>query len=208
MTTSSDNYFLSTTRHLRAQEEMLIYDRFTPITTKAEQLVGDFLREEYERECLNYPGRAPDFEPGAAIWAARIVFIASQLLLARDKGGRDLMQVLPAYTGRKTAAAILSADLCLRCLPDVIDKAIEISPDDELVPLLKRVLRDWHYSGVGDVADAELDWASIAGDECLLRLYADRVIERKAAELVNTPVLRPVVMAAIGDHQDSFWKEL
>jgi hypothetical protein len=208
MTLPGNNYFLSTICHLRSHEEMLIYDRFASITIKDEQAVGDFLREEYERECIAFPGTAPRFEPEAAIWAGKIVFNASQLLLSREKGEKDVLQLLPPFAGMKTPAAVLSADLCLRCLPDVIAKAGEITPDDPLIPRLEGILWEWHYSGVGYFTGEGFDWEPIAGNDCLLQLYIDRVIDRKAAALAHVPVLRPGIMAAMGDHGTYFWKEL
>lgn len=149
MTPARNNYFLNTISHLREQEEMLIYDRFTSPTPKEEKAVANLLREEYTREVLNFPGVAPSFEPEAAVWAARIVFNASQLLLSREKDEKDLVELLPDHPGAMTPGAILSADLCLRCLPDVIEKAKDINPDDPLIGLLEEILQQWHYSGIG-----------------------------------------------------------
>jgi len=214
MTPSSNTYFLDTIGHLRSHEEMLIYDRFTSITTKAEQAVGEFLQQEYERERLEFPGIAPNFEQSAAIWAARTVFIAAQLLLSREKDEQDMVTLLPAYKGPMTPGAILSADLCLRCLPDVIEKAKEISPDDPLIQLLEAILWKWHYSGIGYLSRpgedrAPIDnWEPIAGNGCLLQLYVDRVIDRQAITLAKGPILRPAIKAAMGDHSAYFWKEL
>ena len=216
MTPARDNYFLSAISHLREQEEMLIYDRFTAITTKEEKAVADLLREEYAKEAMNFPGIAPSFEREAAVWAARIVFNASQLLLSREQDTQDIVKLLPPYSGAMTPAAILSADLCLRCLPDIIKKAREINPDDPLIRLLEDLLRDWHYSGIGyfrsdlfrdDPGDLS-DFSSILADDCLRLLYIDRVIERRVTALANLPELWPGVLAAMGDHSTFFWKEL
>jgi hypothetical protein len=128
-----------------------------------------------------------------------------------------------------TPAAILSADLCLRCLPDVIEKAREINPDDPLIGLLEDLLPVWHYSGIGyfrlpgsgEPGSAEdsvgvdsaagggvFDFSPIFADDCLRLLYIDRVIERRVAALANLPELRPGILAVMGDHGDFFWKEL
>jgi hypothetical protein len=207
MTPASNNYFLSTICHLRAQEEMLIYDRFASIKTKEEKAVEEFLREEYAKEALNYPDTPPSFEPEAAVWAAKIVFNASQLLLSREQEEKDIVKLLSDHAGEIGSAAILSADLCLRCLPDVISKAREINPDDLLIRLLEKILQVWHYSGIGFVKEPE-NWAPILADDCLRLLYIDRVIERRVTALANMPELRPGILAVMGDHNTSFWKEL
>ena len=199
-------------------------------TAKEEKTVADLLRGEYIKEVLNFPGAAPSFEPDAAVWAARIVFNASQLLLFREKDAQDIVELLSPYSGPMTPAAILSADLCLRCLPDVIVKAREINPDDPLIGLLEDLLQVWHYSGIGyfrlpegggEPAGAEdsvgidsmsgggeFDFSPILADDCLRLLYIDRVIERRVTALANLPELRPGILAVMGDHGTSFWKEL
>jgi hypothetical protein len=219
MTPARDNYFLSTISHLREQEEMLIYDRCTSTTTKEEKAVADLLGKEYAKEVMNFPGIAPSFEREAAVWAARVVFNASQLLLSREQDAPDIVKLLPPYSGAMTPAAILSADLCLRCLPDIIEKAREINPDDPLIGLLEHLLRDWHYSGIGyswlpegsgeakDTGDL-FDFSPILADDCLRLLYIDRVIERRVTALANLPELRAGILAVMGDHNTSFWKEL
>lgn len=188
---------------------MLIYDRLISTTRAEEEAVGVFLQEEYEKEIVGFPGYPPPFEQAAAVWAAKIVYNASQLLLSRDQNNRDLAQLLAGYPATIDAAAILSADLCLRCLPDVVAKAREISPDDALIPLLEGILRIWHYSGVGYFkGGAPFDWAAVLTNDCLRRLYVDRVIGRRAVVLANSPVLRSEIRAALGDHGAYFWKEL
>lgn len=190
---------------------MLIYDRFTSPTAMEEKAVADLLREEYAKEALNFPGAAPPFEREAAVWAARIVFNASQLLLSREKDAQDIVELLPPYSGTMTPAAILSADLCLRCLPDIIEKAREINPDDPLIGLLEDLLQVWHYSGIGYFRLPEgggVDIVGGDGGDCLRLLYIDRVIERRVTVLANLPELRPGILAVMGDHGTSFWKEL
>jgi len=216
MTLATNTHFLQTIRHLREQEEMLIYDRLISTTGTEEEAVGVFLQEEYEKEIVGYPGYPPPFEQEAAVWAAKIVFNASQLLLSRDQNNKDLGQLLTGYRATIDAAAILSADLCLRCLPDVITKAREINPDDGLIPLLEEVLQTWHYSGVGYFKGGaggpgmgeKFDWTPVLANDCLRRLYIDRVIGRRAAGLANSPALRSEIRAALGDHSAYFWKEL
>jgi hypothetical protein len=187
---------------------MLIYDRLISTTGTEEEAVGVFLQEEYEKEIVGYPGFPPPFEEGAAVWAAKIIYNASQLLLSRDQNNKDLGQLLAGYRATMDAAAILSADLCLRCLPDVIAKAREINPDDGLIPTLEEVLQTWHYSGVGYFKGGEFDWTAVLSNDCLRRLYVDRVIGRRAAALANSPALRSEIRAALGDHSAYFWKEL
>jgi hypothetical protein len=208
MSPARDNYFFHSISHLREQEEMLIYDRFTSPTAKEVDAVAELLREEYATEALNFPGLAPSFESGAAVWAAKVVFNASQLLLSREKDVQDIVELLAPYSGEMTPAAILSADLCLRCLPDIITKAREINPDDPLIGSLEDLLLVWHYSGIGYFRGDLSDLSAILGDDCLRLLYIDRIIERRVTDLAHLRQFQPGILAAMGDHGTFFWKEL
>ncbi len=209
MTIPGINYFLDTIRHLRSHEEIVIYDRYSPVLSEKEEAVADFLKQEYANESLEYPGEAPAFEANSAVWAARTVYIASQLLLYREKTVSGMRECLPGFAGEQTPGTILSVDLCLRFLPAVIEKAKEISPEDELIGVLEEHLKAWHFSGVGYRLDAgALGWDIVFSDACVKQLYIDRIVMRKARTLAVLPLLRPEVMAVLGDWTDHFWKEL
>lgn len=209
MTVPGINYFLDTIRHLRSHEEMVIYDRFSPISNEKEEAVAAFLQQEYVKESVEYPGEAPAFEGNSAVWAARTVYMASQLLLYREKTVHGMLESLPAFSGVPTPGAILSADLCLRFLPAVLEKAKEISPEDELIGVLEAHLTAWHFSGIGYRLDPEvLSWDIVLSDGCVKQLYVDRVVMRKVQTLAAHPLLRAAVMAALGGWTDHFWKEL
>src|SRR5579859_2501839 len=137
MTVPSINHFLDTIRHLRNHEEMVIYDRFTPDKKVDEDAVIEVLRAHYAQESLEYPGVAPAFEPNAAAWAARTVYTAAQFLLHREKGVERTKAHFPSFPGVPTSGAILSADLCLRFLPDIVRKTKELSPEDWLAEMLE-----------------------------------------------------------------------
>ncbi len=203
-----NNYFLDTIRHLRRQEEVVIYDRYAPITTDVQESVTAFLKEEYERECLEYPNGAPDFDGAAALWAARTIYITAQFLLYREKTGTETSELLPSYGDLQTPGAILSADLCLRFLPDILEKAREISLEDPLIMLLEKHLYQWHFSGVGYPLHKErLDWPLILESDCVRKLYVDRIIQRRSLSLTGIPVLQTWIKAALGDHGSHYWKE-
>jgi hypothetical protein len=209
MKVPSANYFLDSIRHLRNHEEMIIYDRFNPQGLAGEDAVRQFLQEEYEHERVEYPGTCPEFEPDAALWAARTVYIASQFLLYRDKGLPATREYLLPYPAGRTPGAILSADLCLRFLPSIMEKAKELNSEDWLVTILEEHLRTWHFSGVGYPLTIEgLDWDRILANDCVKQLYVDRVISRKAKALAEVPALRREIMAALGAWSNHIWKEL
>lgn len=202
------NYFLQTIEHLRHYEEVLLYGNLLTVPEDHEKEVANYLAREYEQESLHYPFTAPAFDPAAALWAAKTLYIATQLLLYRENKEADLEDLLTAYTATLTPSAILSADLLLRFLPDVINHLKAIDPEDKLVEMLESHLHTWHYSGVGYALQTEmLDFTTIIANTCLLQLYTDRVLEKKERQLAIHPALVKHIQASLGLHAQVYWSD-
>jgi MoxR-vWA-beta-propeller ternary system domain bpX4 len=209
MTELATDYFLQTIDTLRNREEVLLYANSIQISEQELELAAAFLETEYDNECLGYPGQAPAFDAAAAVWAAQTVYIAAQLLLYRKDKEADIPAMLPAYEGVLTPGSILSADICLRFLPEIQQMAKNIDADDVLITLLATHMQQWHYSAIGHLQETEgLNFAFIDTDICLQQLYTDRVIARKDKKMANTAEIAPLVKAALGNHQTYFWNEL
>ncbi len=201
--------FLQSIQHLRTQERVLLYGQTLSITEADADALTNYLSAEYEQERLCYPFEAPPFEGRAALWAAKTVFFACQLMLHRELDIADLEELLPDYEGEMSAAAQLSADLCLRFLPDILVHAQMLDPEDALIPNLERKLQIFHYSGIGyDLDRSTLDFQQIKQDQSLTQLYVDRIIQQKAILLAELPELKPLVLASLGMHRAYFWKAL
>ncbi len=209
MTGTATDYFLQTLDTLRNGEEILLYANAVQIPSQELELAAAFLETEYDNECLGYPGQVPAYDGAAAVWAAKTVYIAAQLLLYRKDKEADIPAMLPAYEGTITQGSILSADICLRFLPDVLQMAKNIDADDVLVTILAAHLQQWHYSAIGHLMETEgLDFSVINTNPCLQQLYADRVIDHKDKKLATLAEMAPAVNAALGNHQKYFWNEL
>lgn len=177
---------LLTIQHLRLHEELLLHGLLAPALEKDTAELSSFLAEEYATESINYPHTPPPFDPEAALWAAKILYTAAQLLLNRQHEAGDLPKLLPPYPQALTEGAILSADLSLRFLPPIIDQLQRIDPEDPLIPLLENLLLPWHYSGIGHPLPIEkLNFEPLSGMFCLRQLYIDRVIELKNRALAE-----------------------
>jgi MoxR-vWA-beta-propeller ternary system protein len=206
---SPDNTcFFDTIYHLRSHEEVLFYNRFTNIPPEEEFLVKDLLKIEYMNECPDYPFAGPAYDEQAACWAAKTVYFALQLMLNREKKGPELKDILPAYAGEITPGAVLSADLCLRFLPEILHKTRAIDGEDALIPVLEAHLQVWHYSGIDYPLNQEaLDFDVIFSNPCTKQLYIDRMMERKALLLAEIPLLKQEVKICLGDYGKILWKE-
>jgi MoxR-vWA-beta-propeller ternary system domain bpX4 len=204
-----ENHFLQTIKHLRDYEEVMLYGNLLQVSEEHQQETVDYLSNEYKREALNYPGKAPLFDSYAALWSARTIYIGSQLLLYRENKEADIEMLLPAFEKEISASTMLSADLLLRFLPDLVTHLKVLDPSDKLVAILEIHLRTWHYSGVAyPLPVEELDFTFITSDQCLQQLYVDRVIENKRISFVTQSPLGEAVKASLGNFAGILWTDL
>jgi len=209
MALTKTNYFFDTIYNLRNSGQLILYNKIFTVDIRDEADVTDLLKVEYENECFEYPFTPPAFDAAAALWAAKTIFISAQLILHRDMEAHYLPSILPAYTAAITGGAILSADICLRFLPQLLTQIKLADPEDALRHILEECLRVWHYSGIGYNWPLEnIGFDDIVADKCILQLYINRIISRKDKRLAGTATLHPHVKAALGDYEHFFWKDL
>ncbi|NJO02201.1 MAG: hypothetical protein HC880_11380 [Bacteroidia bacterium] len=196
--------FLQMIRHLREHEEVMLYGHLISPSEEAEQEVANYLAAEYHREVWDYPFTAPPFDAQAAGWAACTLYMAAQLMLYRESTPPSL-----PYSSEIHAGAILSADLCLRFLPPILQHLQGMDPEDPLIDQLTTHLRIWHYSGISYALSPEgLDFEAITRDACLCQLYINRIIAHKRLPLALHPAMVAGVRASLGNFSHEFWAEL
>ena len=201
--------FLDTIYHLRTIEQIILSDKLLTISKQEENDTISFLETEYERETLEYPGVAPKFNSDAAIWAAKTVYLAAQLLLYREHKITELELLLPDFNGTEDASAILSADLCLRFLPQIIAEMKKIDPDDIIIPILEKQLCQFHYSAIGfEIEIEKINFDIAASDDCFQQLYIDRIVHRKAIKFTESDFIKKQLEIGFGDYQKIFWAQL
>ena len=204
----SANYFLKMIRRLRGYEEVVLYANILKIQAAEETEVAEFLAAEYRREANSYPFTAPPFDSEAAVWAAETVYIAAQLLLYRENKEAELETLLPVFSHTPDASAMLSADLCLRFLPDLIAQLKIIDSEDKLINILHEALQQWHYSGIPYLQSPESpDFTAVTANQCLYQLYTDRVIENRNLRLARHPAIHKMIRAALGDFGSVYWSD-
>lgn len=201
--------FLDTIYHLRTIEQVILYDKLITISKKEETETILFLETEYDREILEYPGIVPAFNQEAALWAAKTVYLAAQLLLNRAHKISDLELLLPEWKGQQDASAIISADLCLRFLPQITAEMKRIDPEDLVIPILEKHLIQFHYSAIGSDIDIEsMNYDIVSANECLLQLYIDRIVHRKAVKSAQSDFIKKQLEIGFGDYKKIFWAQL
>jgi len=188
--------------------EVVLYGRINQINTAHEQPVIKLLASTYMEESQGYPFQAPPFNEAAAIWSSKIVFYTAQLILYREHDANTLTEIITPFQQEKTTSAITTADLSLRFIPSLLGYLEKINVEDELIPLLKEILKDWHYSGLlSNLNLEEPQFTTAYDDPCLLQLYVDRVIEQKQKKIGQLDQLKPLVMSALGNYEQLFWKD-
>ena len=188
--------------------EMVLFGRLDEINQEQIAPVLIFLETQYNVECLGYPAIAPSFHQAAASWSSKLLFCAAQLMMYREHSAESLTDMIKPFSSSKSTSAILTADLCLRYLPSIIVELEYIDVEDELIPLLKQVLKEWHYSGLLSKIDlGEPIFDDSYKDPCLLQLYTNRVIETRQKKIGQMDKLRPMIMSAFGNYEQLFWKE-
>jgi len=176
----SKNHFYRMIHHLFDSNEVVLYGRVDFVDSDHQMPALDLLRKVYYAEALDYPYEAPTFEESAALWSSKILFYSAQLLMFREHDVSALSDIIEPFEFEITPSAILTADLALRFLPTLVRNLEEINVEDKLLPLLKDILKRWHYTGLlSDVELDDLEFGKAFDNRCLMQMYVDRVIKQK-----------------------------
>lgn len=205
----SKSPFLDTLFLLRKEECITIFTDFHEISEKEESDAADYFEAEFERERLEFLSDQISFDKETAVWATKILYHSVRLHLIRENTAKDLNRLIPPYSGNRNIPAILSADLSLRFLPQIISALHDADPEDVLMSMLENVLKRFHYSAVGmDLELEPINWEEELKDRTYRKLYLERIVERKSYRLAEIPYINQLLIAEFGLHKDVFWKEL
>jgi MoxR-vWA-beta-propeller ternary system domain bpX4 len=195
---------------LREKEEVILYNNLLEIPQQHIQEALEYLADEYNREKIDYPYPAPPFDKYAAQWGMYVTYFATQLILYREHKSKDLDILFTQFQNKITAGSVLSADICLRFIPQIIYQLNLIDIEDPLKKKLENILHIWHYSGLEYTSlDSEnLDFSVITSDPCLLQLYVDRVIRFKNKSVACHPAIIHHIKSSLGLYHQDFWKDL
>jgi len=200
--------FFNMIQNLRQNEEIMLYGNILKFDELEVIEVIEFLRIEYEAESTDYPHVIPVFDDDAALWAAKTVYIAAQLILYREDEPANLTELLPDFEGEFNPASVLSIDLCLRFLPQMLAQLKLIDQEDKLIAILEEQLYLWHYSGVAyNLELNKLNMSAISSDPCLHQMYVNRIITNQHSALAQHPINRDLVLANLGMYKSEFWRE-
>ena len=135
-----------------------------------------FLAEAFKIHSAAVAGPPIAFDSEAASTSAEFLRQSSWALVNHDERMADLEKRLNLPGSPRTPSQHLSADLTLRYLPQVLQRARGLNPDDPLVECAANVLRRWPLSGVlSDVVEAPIEHIELGSHPGLLLLYAERL---------------------------------
>lgn len=201
--------FLDTLFLLRKDECITIFTDLQEISKKEEEDAADYFGSEFEKERLEFLSDQINCNHEAAVWAAKVLYHSAQLYLIRKDTAKDLEKLIPQFKGKRDTSSILSADLSLRFLPQIISALQNADPEDPLVKMLENILTQFHYSGIGWDLDLEnINWEEELKDKTYRKLYLERIVEKKSYRLAEIPYINQLLMAEFAMYKDIFWREL
>jgi hypothetical protein len=183
-------------------------------------------------ERLSLPGHAPTLSRPSAEWALHQFYRACSFLVHRSHAETELRHSLNVPAPESPSPAVCySIDLVFRFLSDLHRLAQSISPNDPLLNIVETWGRDWPLSSVGMAFAAPKESAEDSGesgelppqtmspasedetglrfdllpwwdDDCLRRLYVDRVLRRSDRSRLSDPRVATAVRSALGNYPE------
>lgn len=203
--------FLDTIFLLRKNECITLFSDLQEISSKEESEAGDYFETEFEKERLEFLSDQIICNKETAVWAAKVLYHSAQLFLIRENTTKSIGQLIPLFKGRRDVSSILSADLSLRFLPQIILSLNAVDPEDELIQILEDILSVFHYSRIGydtDFDPEKINWEEELQDKTYRKLYLERIVDKKDYKLAEIPLINKLLIAEFGIHKETFWREL
>ncbi len=163
--------------------------------------IGDLLEDEHDAAAADWPGPAHGFHEPAARWGAAMLVLGCWAHLNRDAGEEEVANWLSRQMPEpELPAAHVSADICLRHLPELYRMAAARSPDDSLLRELARIacVAPLASAGFPPAEAPALD--VLRGDPGAWRVYVDRVIAARDAYRLADPRCEASARATLGVH--------
>lgn len=150
------------------------------------------------------PGAAPALDVAVALWAAGVLYAGCAGVVHRDLDAATLRARLShPCPAPPSPSACYSADLLLRCLPDLCLLARGIAATDPLHDELRALATRWPLSSVGVGDDlGRLDLEPFLHDACLRSTYVDRILARQDRSRLSDARVVAAVQEAIGAHPE------
>jgi hypothetical protein len=192
--------------HLRGPGPLTDCLRHIEADAAADAALIPLLREWHAEALADLPGPPLSFDESAARYGAQMLFRAAWFYLHRDATEAHVVTLLAdSLPGGPSAAALFSADLTLRYLPDLHRIARTLAPGDPLLGALQRMADALPLSGAAMPPDEDAPrqpltaaWQAICDHPGLWRLFIDRVIATSARWWLARPEVRAALRRTAG----------
>lgn len=184
-----------------------VVPQMVTFTAEDLNLASIHLRQYYEDDAQEMPAAVPVFDLPAACWAATYLYRAVQFILMRELDETTMQQHLLPYAGEHTPAAIYSADLTLRYLPDLFNLAKGLSPHDPLVKQMQETAQAWPFSSAAIQLETMADISAVMSHASLKQAYIDRIINVRDLRKCRQPECYPLVQEALGSYSYVLWPQ-
>lgn len=165
------------------------------------------LKKFYDNQLPDMPHSPPAFSSKASLWSAEYFYRCIQFVMLRDLPPEKMQETLLPFTGEINAETIFSVDLTFSYLPDLLNLAKGLAPDDVLVLHIKQTALQWPFSSVGMNFTEEVNPEKILQHPSLKYAYLDKIIEARDIKRVNTPQLKELVLEILGNHSELLWPD-
>lgn len=166
------------------------------------------LRKYYEQDALNQAFVVPQFSQESAWWSLQYFFYVVQFTCIRSFTEEQVLAILKDFEGEETVETIYSVDLIFRQLPNILNLAKGLAPDDVLVKCIHQQIEKWCLSSVGISLENYTHESLILENKALKILYIDRIIEKKDKKRLDNPLINEQVLIALGGYKEEFWRGL
>jgi len=138
--------------------------------------IDRLLRDAHAEHALSVAGPTLGYDAEFALRAAQILADACWFLFGHDEPGDEVERALLWQPESPAADRLLSADLCLRYLPEIYRRSRATDAGDVLTRSLAQLLRRWPLVGVlAGLLDGPTGDLTFAGHPGLQMLYAERL---------------------------------
>jgi hypothetical protein len=157
------------------------------------------LREAFAQHTQGFLQQLP-FHAPAAWLGARWLHSCCYLLADRSLSAKAMLQALPPLPTIDSPAAIMSLDVTLRNLPEVMQLVTAADPHDPLLEKIRQLAHCHVLSAPGILIGASLTTTALRAHPDLWRLYLDRVIEHQDHEKLTCLATHEAIAGILGEH--------
>ena len=156
---------------------------------------------------MDAPFKAPEFVADAAVWSAKFLLYATQLIVLRNEEKSSIDNLLTPFPSNITPEVVFSADLCLKYLADTIHLAKGLAPADYLVEKLYTTARHWPFSSAAMQLENVVNEEILFKDPSLKLAYLDKIILAKNKTRFGNKFVSNGILEVLGNHSTLIWPE-